>query len=82
LKLFYFEFPHFDNLVDDLNRLLTEERQRCDALAADNESICRLLEETRSQNLQIENNCKENIQIKQKQIEELTSQINNLQKQV
>ncbi len=82
MKLFYFEFPHFDNLVDDLNRLLTEERQRCDALAADNESMFRLLEETRSQNLQIENHFKENIQIKQKQIEELTLQIDNLQKQV
>jgi hypothetical protein len=42
----------------------------------------RLLEETRSQNLQIENHFKENIQIKQKQIEELTSQIDNLHKQV
>ena len=35
-------------------RLLNEERQRCDALATDNDSICRLLEETRTQNLQTE----------------------------
>ncbi|CAF2808986.1 unnamed protein product [Rotaria sp. Silwood2] len=74
-----------DDVDDDLNRLLSEERQRCDALAADNDSMFHLLEETRSQNLQIENNLREkfqdDIQNKDKQIEQLTSQINSLQDQ-
>ncbi|CAF4670489.1 unnamed protein product [Rotaria sp. Silwood1] len=75
-----------NNNDNDLNRLLTEERQRCDALAADNDSMFHLLEETRLQNLQIENNLKEkfqdDIQNKEKQIEQLTFQINSLQDQL
>ncbi|CAF1219188.1 unnamed protein product, partial [Adineta ricciae] len=63
------------NNIDDLTHLLTEERQRCDALAADNDSMFRLLEETRVQH---ENQIKE----KDKQIEDLNSQINNLQQQL
>lgn len=46
----------------------------------------RLLEETRSQNLQIENNLKEkfqeDIRNKEKQFEQFISQINNLQDQL
>ncbi|CAF0924059.1 unnamed protein product [Rotaria sordida] len=74
-----------DDDDDDLNRLLNEERQRCDALAADNETMFHLLEETRSQNLQIENDLKEkfqdDIRNKEKQIEQFISQINSLQDQ-
>ncbi|CAF0716449.1 unnamed protein product [Adineta steineri] len=62
------------NNTDELNRLLIEERQRCDALVNDNESMFHLLEEARSQN--------DNIHNKDKQIDELTSQIENLQKQI
>ncbi len=62
-------------LASDLNRLLIEERQRCDALVNDNDSMLRLLEETRAQKLQIENNFKE-------KIEQLNLQINNLQDQL
>jgi len=46
----------------------------------------RLLEETRSQNLQIENNLKEkfqeDIRNKEKQIEQFNSQINQFEKQI
>ena len=76
----------FDVLADDLNSLLIEERQRCDALANDNDTMLRLLEETRAQKLQIENDFKEkfqeDIKIKDKQIEEFNSQINFLQDQL
>jgi predicted nucleic acid-binding Zn-ribbon protein len=61
---------------------LIEERQRCDALVNDNDSMLRLLEETRTQKLQIENNFKENFQIQEQQIEQLNSQINFLQDQL
>ncbi len=54
---------------------MIEERQRCDALVNDNDSMLRLLEETRAQKLQIENNFKE-------KIEQLNLQINNLQDQL
>jgi len=65
----------FDILADDLNRLWTEERQRCDALANDNDSMFRLLEETRTQMLEIENNFKEKFQEDIKIIDQLNSQI-------
>ncbi len=61
---------------------MIEERQRCDALVNDNDSMLRLLEETRTQKLQIENNFKENFQIQEQQIEQLNSQINFLQDQL
>ncbi len=72
----------FDVLADDLNSLLIEERQRCDALANDNDTMLRLLEETRAQKLQIENDFKEDIKIKDKQIKEFNLQINFLQDQL
>ncbi|UJR30030.1 hypothetical protein I4U23_017575 [Adineta vaga] len=62
------------NNIDELNRLLNEERQRCDALAADNDSMFRLLEETRTQH-------ESNIKAKDEQIEDLKSQITNLHTQ-
>ncbi len=71
----------FDILADDLNRLLTEERQRCDALANDNDSMFRLLEETRTQMLEIENNFKEKFQEDIKIIDQLNSQINYLREE-
>jgi len=43
---------------DELDRLLIEERQRCDALVNDNESICRILEQTQSQLVQLESEVK------------------------
>ena len=73
-------------LADDLNSLLIEERQRCDALASDNDAMLRLLEETRAQKLQIENDIKEKFQEeirnKDKQIEQFNSQIKFLQDQL
>ncbi len=72
----------FDILADDLNRLLTEERQRCDALANDNDSMFRLLEETRTQMLEIENNFKEKFQEDIKIIDQLNSQINYLREEI
>lgn len=72
--------------TEDLNRLLMEERQRCDALASDNESMFHLLEETRSQNLQTENKLKEKFQEdinnREKHIEQLNFQINDLHNQI
>lgn len=74
------------NEIDELNRLLTEERQRCDALSNDNDSICRLLEETRTQNLQTEQNLHKNFEEKlqenDQQIEQLNSQIVHFQEQL
>jgi hypothetical protein len=61
---------------------LTEERQRCDALANDNDSMFRLLEETRSQMLEIENNFKEKFQEDIKIIDQLNSQINYLKEEI
>jgi hypothetical protein len=60
---------------------LTEERQRCDALANDNDSMFRLLEETRTQMLEIENNFKEKFQEDIKIIDQLNSQINYLREE-
>jgi NDP-sugar pyrophosphorylase family protein len=81
--MIYFDLFIFDylaeNIDEDLNRLLTEERQRCDALAADSESMFHLLEETRSQNLQNENHFKEEILNQQKQIDQLNEDKNHLQ---
>jgi exonuclease VII large subunit len=77
----------FDYLAEshdeDLNRLLSEERQRCDALAADNDSMFHLLEEIKAQNLQIENNLKEKFQeeIRNKE-KQFNSQINQIQSEV
>ncbi len=61
---------------------MTEERQRCDALANDNDSMFRLLEETRSQMLEIENNFKEKFQEDIKIIDQLNSQINYLKEEI
>jgi hypothetical protein len=61
---------------------LTEERQRCDALANDNDSMFRLLEETRTQMLEIENNFKEKFQEDIKIIDQLNSQINYLKEEI
>ena len=71
-----------DEEKENVNRLLVEERTRCDALAADNDSMFRLIEDTRTQNLQNENNLQDEILNKNKQIEELTSQINFLRDQI
>ncbi len=60
---------------------MTEERQRCDALANDNDSMFRLLEETRTQMLEIENNFKEKFQEDIKIIDQLNSQINYLREE-
>jgi len=57
---------------EELNRLLNEERQRCDALANDNESMLRLLEETRSQT-------KDELTKKNQDIEQLNAQVQSLQ---
>ncbi len=81
-KIRSFDWFLFDILADDLNRLLTEERQRCDALANDNDSMFRLLEETRSQMLEIENNFKEKFQEDIKIIDQLNSQINYLKEEI
>ncbi|CAF3483968.1 unnamed protein product [Rotaria socialis] len=74
------------NNNEDFNRLLIEERHRCDALATDNEAMFQLLEETRLQNSQIENSIKErfqeDIRNKEKQIEQLNFQIHDLQDQI
>ena len=74
------------NEIEELNRLLIEERQRCDALSNDNDSICRLLEETRAQNLQTEQNLhkkfEEKLQENDQQIEQLNSQILHFQEQL
>ncbi len=61
---------------------MTEERQRCDALANDNDSMFRLLEETRTQMLEIENNFKEKFQEDIKIIDQLNSQINYLKEEI
>jgi hypothetical protein len=52
--LIRFCFHLFILIVDDINRLLIEKRQRYDALAVDNDTMCRLLEETRAESIQIE----------------------------
>lgn len=63
------------NQEEEFNRLLNEERQRCDALANDNDSMIRLLEETRTQN-------KDELTKKNQDIEQLNSQIDNLKIEV
>jgi len=78
LFLFYLFYILAENNNDDLNRLLIEERQRCDALVNDNDSMLRLLEENHLN----ENNLKEDIKNKEKQIDQLYSQINYLQDQL
>lgn len=58
---------------------MTEERQRCDALANDNDSMLRLLEETRKEN---ENQLAEQFEEKNQEIEQLNSQIHLLNEQI
>ena len=63
---------------EELTRLLNEERQRCDALANDNDSMLRLAEEARKQN---ENRFNEQLNNKNQAIEQLNSQIDHLKNQ-
>lgn len=57
MNTFSFFYQKAD-LNEDFNDLLIEERERCDGLVKDNEDLSRLLEEIRSQKVEIENQFK------------------------
>ena len=81
----YFLFDLKADANDDFNDPLIEERERCDGLVKDNENLSRLLEEIRSQKLEIENQFKNQENLSNERfhrIEHLENEIQKKEKQI